>query len=87
MKLNKNIQELKELAIAYDLSCEFDYCPSKEEKESAENFYGETISDNVFKNYSGNRSDEIARMLVQKVKQFESIYEILNSKTGETVNE
>ncbi len=61
------IQALKDLAEAYELAQEFDYCPDS--KDEAEEFLGRSVRQAVIDNYSGNRADEIARMIVQKVRE------------------
>jgi hypothetical protein len=61
------MNKLTELALAYKLACEFDYCPDIEEREKAEKVLRREVPDNVFYSYSGNSPDEIARMLVNEV--------------------
>lgn len=61
------MDELKELAIAYELACEFDYCPDN--LAEARRFYGKKVTQSILDKHSGSRPDELARMLVTAVLQ------------------
>lgn len=60
------MRKLKNLAIAYKLAGEFDYCPSEDQYEEAKEFYGD-FPKIVLIEHQGSRQDEIASMLVDEV--------------------
>ena len=81
VQMNKSLRELKELVFAYDLAGEFDHVPYKLTEDEALEILGEgEVPTEVLKKYSGNRQDEISKMLVSKVNQFIALNEILNQK-------
>ena len=61
-------KSLKQVAIAYRLACNFDYCPEFEEVDSDDindlefSVTKEEVKD-ACDNWNGNRSDEIANQL------------------------
>lgn len=58
--------ELKEYAIAYELSQEFDYVPSESDYDKAKAYYGE-FDIQVLVKHQGCRPDEIANQLVHLI--------------------
>jgi hypothetical protein len=56
-------QKLKELAIAYSLACEFDYCPDEDRYDEAKEYFGE-FDESVLIQNSGRRPDEIASHII-----------------------
>lgn len=60
------MKNLKDLAIAYRLASEFDYCPSEDRYEEAVDYYGE-FDKKILVEYQGNTMDEIAKMLVEEI--------------------
>ena len=59
-------KKLVQLAIAYKLACEFDYCPDSIEDIGDFMSVDKNVKEAI-KKYSGNRPDEIARMLVAEI--------------------
>lgn len=64
-------QDLKALAFAYKLAGEFDYCPGQNDidDDKTEMLFGlnvDQIPEKTFE-YEGNRQDEIASMIVDKI--------------------
>lgn len=68
MKKETTDQRLKELAIAYTLACEFDYCPDTDQYEEAKEYFGE-FDLSILINNSGRRPDEIASHIIGLILQ------------------
>lgn len=68
-------QTLKQMAIAYKLACESDYCPDESELDEALDTLGSKFNpkdvEQALASFQGNRPDEIARMLVDEVLKSE----------------
>lgn len=62
----KERSELKELAIAYELSQEFDYCPDDLKEALA---FRPDVTQSILDKWSGCRPDEIVREIIRMIKK------------------